>query len=207
MSYTIDTITKFIPNYRKFDHNDYINILQRADIPMSGQLNDVIDVPETSDVNISDNDFEEEEECILTLQQEIDEAKRVGEPNEKCNDMIECHGCELCVNMYDSYRCKSCESSVKLNYGNNSSRCNNCTCVHDSTNCNHSINVYNSFGCDYSNDINMCFKCEYSSNCLNCLGCYACRNCVNCVDCRGCVNCFNCIGLNNCSNMNGQNQF
>lgn len=226
--YTINTIIKYVPNYRKFDLSDYEYILKVADIKPdvieqinTKQQREVKKEEKGSDENINgisndkekggddeSNDRDEydgteyNEEDYKTLKEEIEEAKQNNMPNINCERMSNSYKCDACIDMFSCFNCSHCELCTRSSYCDDSSNLYRCVCADFSRDCRYSTNLKYCNQCKHSDRLKKCGDCNLCVDCLNCYGCKECFNCINCIDCTNCKNCFNCIGINGGENLN-----
>ena len=191
--YSIETVIKFVPNYKKFDLEDYKYILLRSavkpDLSSSPHL-------KRDDILNIDNDSIREKlpEELNSLCDFLDKTNE----NENCKgDIVNsqcCHDCDTIILCSHCQSCKHCESSSNCE---NSTDLSKCMCVKDSSNCRKCTTIKNCYKCKKSKYLNRCSECKDCKDCLNCHGCKLCSGCINCVDCENCIGCFNCVGLRN----------
>lgn len=186
--YSIETVIKFVPNYKKFDLEDYKYILVRSGIKpdvSSPCITNPVDMDSIRE-NLPDE-----------LESLCDYLDRTNE-NEECTGHIFnsqcCHNCDTITSCSHCESCKYCEdaSNCENSYG-----LLKCMYVKDSSKCSKCTSVKNCYRCKKSKYLNKCSECKDCKDCLNCHGCKLCYGCINCVDCENCIGCFNCVGLHN----------
>lgn len=114
-------------------------------------------------------------------------------PNQYCNNCINCKSCNYCDNCLDcndcsySKQCIGCEDCNKSDdkYCVNCQYCNGCLGCNDCIKCS-----------------DECTTCEKCGGCSGCESCIKCRNCVDCTGCEECIGCNSCITCYDCDYSN-----
>ena len=185
--YSIETVIRFVPNYKKFDLEDYKYILLRSAVKP--------DLKQDEPLNIDNGSIREKlPEELKSLCDYLDKTNE----NEYCKgDIFDSQCCNNCDTITSCSHCESCKYCEKSNNCENSYGLLKCKYVKDSSKCYKCTSVKNCYKCKKSKYLNKCSECKDCKDCLNCHGCKLCYNCINCVDCENCIGCFNCVGLRN----------
>lgn len=183
--YSVETVIRFVPNYKKFDLEDYKYILLRSNVKS--------DLFPSSDLNMDNDSIREK------LPEELENlCDYLDNENTNCRGDIFtsqcCHGCDTITSCS---HCESCKYCDKCNNCENSYDLLKCRYVKDSSKCQKCTAVKNCYKCKKSKYLNKCSECKDCKDCLNCHECKLCYNCINCVNCENCIGCFNCVGLRN----------
>ena len=133
--YSIETVIRFVPNYKKFDLEDYKYILLRSAVKP--------DLSSSSDLNMDNGSIREK------LPEELEHlCDYLDNENTDCGGDIFtsqcCHGCDTitscshCESCKYCEKCNNCENSydlLKCTYVKDSSKCHKCTAVKDCYKC------------------------------------------------------------------------